>query len=350
LRTWERINGISLAAFEEIYGLVGVRFDETLGESFYADKVGAVYEELEQAGISEESEGAVVVFHPEHSRFAEQPFIVRKSDGASNYATTDLATLKYRVERFEADEIIYVTDGRQRDHFEQLFLTAEKWFAASDRPLPALRHVWFGTILGEDGKAIKTRSGDPVKLLDLLQEAIRRAHAIVVEKNPDLPAEETDEIARVTGLGAVRYADLSQNRSSDYLFEWDKLLALEGNTAPYLLYAVARIHSIFRKIDLIPGQGEEFATTFETESEKNLARRLLFFAPTLSQTIRELRPHYLCSYLYDLAGDFATFYNQDKVAVDEPEIRSRRLLLCSRTLAVLETGLTLLGISTLTKM
>ncbi len=349
-QVWEKINAISLAAFEEVYDLLGVRFDETLGESFYSDKVDVIYEELEETGISEVSDGAQVVFHGEHPRFAKQPFIVRKSDGASNYATTDLATLQYRVEHFEAEEVIYVTDGRQRDHFEQLFLTAKKWFAATRRPFPALRHIWFGTILGEDGKAIKTRSGDPVKLLDLLREATRRAKVIVSEKNPDLPAEEADRIARVTGLAAVRYADLSQNRTSDYLFEWDKLLALDGNTAPYLLYAVARIHGIFRKIDLHPGEGEESATPFETDSEKGLARRLLFFAPAFSQTVRELRPHYFCSYLYDLAGDFATFYNQDKVAVDEPEIRSRRLLLCARTLAVLETGLSFLGITTLRKM
>lgn len=349
-RTWEQINSISLSAFEEVYDLLGIRFDETLGESFYADKVGAVYEELERFGISEESDGAMVVFHREHSRFAKQPFIVRKSDGASNYATTDLATLKHRVEGFKAEEIIYVTDGRQRDHFEQLFLTAEKWFAAAERPLPSLRHIWFGTILGENGKAIATRSGEPVKLLDLLHEAIRRAHAVVTEKNPDLPAKETEKIARAVGLGSVRYADLSQNRTSDYTFEWDKLLALEGNTAPYLLYAVARIRSIFRKIELHPGEGEESATPFETETEKALARRLLFFAPYLAQTLRELRPHYLCSYLYDLAGDFASFYNQDKVAVDDLEIRSRRLLLCSRVLTTLETGLSLLGIPTLAKM
>ncbi|MFP6901285.1 MAG: arginine--tRNA ligase, partial [Opitutales bacterium] len=350
LSMWESINSISFAAFEEVYEKLGVCFDETLGESFYADKVEEVYEELEGFGISEESDGATVVFHREHPRFAEQPFIVRKSDGASNYATTDLATLKHRVEHFGAEEIIYVTDGRQRDHFEQLFLTAEKWFPSAGRPLPALRHVWFGTMLGEDGKAIKTRSGDPVKLLDLLQEAIHRAQTIVDEKNPELPDEEADGIARTTGIAAVRYADLSQNRTSDYVFEWDKLLALEGNTAPYLLYAVARIHSIFRKIDLLPGTGEEGANSFETEAEKGLARRFLFFAPALVQTIRELRPHYLCSYLHELAGDFATFYSQDKVAVDEPCVRARRLLLCSRALTILETGLGLLGINTLTKM
>jgi arginyl-tRNA synthetase len=349
-RTWEKINAISLSAFSEVYDLLGVRFDETLGESFYADKVDAVYEGLEHFGISEESDGAIVVFHKEHDRFAKQPFIVRKSDGASNYATTDLATIAHRVTQFQADEIIYVTDGRQRDHFEQLFLTAEKWFAEGDRRLPALRHVWFGTILGENGKAIATRSGEPVKLLDLLHEAIRRAHAIVSEKNPDLPDEEAKEIAHAVGLGSVRYADLSQNRTSDYLFEWDKLLALEGNTAPYLLYAVARIRSIFRKLELDPGEGESSATSFETAAEKSLARKLLFFAPILNQTIRELRPHYLCSYLYDLAGDFASFYSQDKVAVDDSEIRARRLLLCSRTLTALETGLALLGIPTLAKM
>ena len=167
-------------------------------------------------------------------------------------------------------------------------MTGEKWLAAEKRPLPSLRHVWFGTILGEDGKAIKTRSGDPVKLLDLLEEAIRRALAVVKEKNPELPVEEARHIARITGLGAVRYADLSQNRTSDYLFDWDKLLALEGNTAPYLLYAVARIHSIFRKTELEPGSGEEAATSFETDTEKALppwTRRYANCAPITSVPI-----------------------------------------------------------------
>jgi len=351
LALWEQINSISYKAFQEIYDRLGVRFDHVLGESFYRDKVEDVYQGLEKSGIAEQSEGALVVFHPEHPRFKKQPFIVRKSDGASNYATTDLATILYRIKEWKAEEIIYVTDGRQQDHFEQLFLTANKWLQQlSGIDKAGLRHVWFGTILGEDGKAIKTRSGDPIKLKDLLTEAIDRARMIVEKKNPDLTTEERQRIARIVGLGAVKYADLSQNRTSDYTFSWEKMLSLEGNTAPYLLYAVVRIHSIFRKLSLRPGEGEESASSPETVEEKALARQLLLFPSALEQATSDLRPHFICTYLYELAGTFSTFYNANKVMVYEPHVRARRLLLCARTLTVLETGLDLLGIETLEKM
>jgi len=351
LALWEQINSISYKAFQEIYDRLGVRFDHVLGESFYRDKVEDVYQGLEKSGIAEQSEGALVVFHPEHPRFKKQPFIVRKSDGASNYATTDLATILYRIKEWKAEEIIYVTDGRQQDHFEQLFLTANKWLQQlSGIDKAGLRHVWFGTILGEDGKAIKTRSGDPIKLKDLLAEAIDRARMIVEKKNPDLTTEERQRIARIVGLGAVKYADLSQNRTSDYTFSWEKMLSLEGNTAPYLLYAVVRIHSIFRKLSLRPGEGEESASSPETVEEKTLARQLLLFPSALEQATSDLRPHFICTYLYELAGTFSTFYNANKVMVDESHVRARRLLLCARTLTVLETGLDLLGIETLEKM
>lgn len=341
---WKKVSEISFSAFREVYDLLGVRFDEQLGESFYRDKVDAVYESLTRHGISEEDDGALVVFHHEHKRFAKQPFIVRKSDGASNYATTDLATVKHRTEDMQAEEIIYVTDARQKDHFEQLFLTCEKWFAAEGKALPRLRHVRFGTILGEDNKAIKTREGRPIKLIDLLNEAVSRARAIVDEKTPDLPEEEKARRSRAIGLGAVRYADLSQDRGLDYVFSWDKLLALQGNTAPYLQYAATRVRSIFRKAALEPGQGEEEADAPETETENALARRILFFPSVLEQTRRELKPHHLCAYLYDLATDFSSFYNADKVMVEEASVRARRLLLCARALLLLEAGLDLLGI------
>lgn len=351
LALWEEINAVSYAAFQSIYDRLGVRFDHVLGESFYRDKVEAICEDLEKLGIAEESEGALVVFHPEHPRFKKQPFIVRKSDGASNYATTDLATIEYRLQDWAANEMIYVTDGRQQDHFQQLFLTAEKWLDHHpDLPSPKLRHVWFGTILGEDGKAIKTRSGDPIKLKDLLDEAEQRALVIVEQKNPDLPEEERQHIARLVGLGAVKYADLSQNRTSDYTFSWEKMLSLEGNTAPYLLYAIVRIRSIFRKLELEPGQGEAEATPPETAEECTLARQLLLFPSALEQSTADLRPHFLCTYLYELAVTFSTFYNANKVMVDDESVRARRLLLCNRTLTLLETGLHILGIETLEKM
>jgi arginyl-tRNA synthetase len=352
LALWNKINAISAGAFAEIYRLLDVHFDHQLGESFYNDKLQQVYDELRQHGIAEDSQGALVAFHPEHPRFKTQPFLIRKSDGASNYASTDLATMLYRVEQFKADTIIILTDTRQNDHFEQLWLTTKKWFEKTGRPLPHFEHVSFGSILGEDGKAIKTRSGDPIRLKALLAEAEERAFAIVSEKNPDLPEAERRDIANAVGIGAVRYADLSQNRSSDYIFSWDKILAFEGNTAPYLLYAVSRVHSIFRKAGLDPQSSAATAgaTPPETSGELALARKLAGFAATLRLTTLQLRPHFLCTYLHELAGDFSSFYASDKVIVDDPAIRARRLLLCARTLLTLETGLHLLGLRTLTRM
>jgi arginyl-tRNA synthetase len=250
------------------------------------------------------------------------------------------------------DEIIYVTDGRQRDHFEQLFLTAEKWFRALNEPMPKLRHVWFGTILGEDGKAIKTKSGESVKLADLLNEAESRARSIVDEKNPDLPEGEKKNIARVVGLGAVKYADVRQDRTSDYEFAWNKLLALDGNTAPYLLYAVARIHSIFRKAEVPVDDAarEALADGFTTPTEIALARKLAALPSVLDATLADLRPHFLSTYLYELAGEFSAFYSADRVMGEDKTVQARRLLLCARTLRVLETGLRLLGLETLERM
>ncbi len=347
---WEAINRISRSGFHQIYRRLGVTFDHELGESFYRDKVDRVYRELEETGVGRKSEGAWVVFFPHHVRFREQPFIYRKSDGASNYASTDLATALYRLEAFEADEIIYVTDSRQRDHFEQLFLTVEAWFAKKAYKLPQLHHVWFGTILGNDRKPMKSRSGAPVLLNDLLDEAVERALSIVEKKNPHLTAEEKIDIAETVGVGAVRYADLMQNRTGDYVFSWNKLLSLEGNTAPYLLYAVARIKSIFRKMGVAENTPLPLASPLETEAETGLARKLTAFAYALDQALSDLKPHHLCTYLYELAGAFSTFYNADKVNVDEPGPRQRRLMLCQRTSLVLQTGLHLLGIRALEKM
>jgi arginyl-tRNA synthetase len=343
---------VSLAAFNQIYDRLGIRFDHNLGESFYNDKVERIYRELTDTGLAETSEGALVVFHPEHPRFKTQPFLVRKADGASNYASTDLATALYRTEHFKADGIVVVTDFRQGDHFEQLFLTVKKWFAAKAYRLPELHHVTFGAVTGEDGKALKTRSGDVIELRALLDEAEERAFAIVSEKNPELPEGERRDIARAVGIGAVQYADLSQNRSSNYVFSWDKMLALDGNTAPYLLYAVARIHSIFRRAGVSPqdAAAAREATAPATAAEISLARKLTKFPDAIRLATDTLRPHYLCLYLFELAGDYSSFNNADKVLVDEAPVRARRLLLCARTLLVLETGLHLLGLKTLTRM
>lgn len=351
LATWEKINRISYESFQKIYDLTDVQFDHVLGESFYRDRVDRVCRELEEIGLARRDQGALVVFHPEHPRFCSQPFIIRKSDGASNYATTDLATILYRIEEWQADEIIYVTDARQRDHFEQLFLTTEKWFAAKKYAMPTLRHITFGTVCGEDGKAIRTRSGEPIRLGQLFQEAIRRARQIVEEKGSELDGPAREAAAKTIGVGAIKYADLLQNRSSDYLFSWEKMLSFEGNTAPYLQYAVARIHALFRRFNRRPedflGQSMD---AIETPQERSLARKLIFFSDAIRLTINDFRPSYLCSYLYELAGIFSSFYNSDRILNENELVVHRRLLLCARALSILECGLHLLGIETLEKM
>jgi arginyl-tRNA synthetase len=348
---WEKVNELSISGLKEVYDQLDVTFDCYLGESFYRNKVQQVYGELSDSGLAEESKGALVVFHPEHKRYAKQPFIIRKSDGASNYATTDLATMLYRHEHFKATRIVIVTDDRQKDHFEQLDLTTAKWFERTGRDRPIFNHVMFGKITGEDGKPIKSRSGDPIRLKDLIAEAIERAYAVVKEKNPDLGDAELEHIAQTVGVGAIKYADLSPNRTSDYVFSWDKLLSFEGNTAPYLLYATARIQSIFRKLEDTQREGlEKRASILETDEEIALARKIVEFIGALQTTIETLRPHMLCLYLHELAGTFSAFYSANKVIVEDEGIQARRLILCSRTLLALKIGLSLLGIKTLERM
>ena len=352
IQIWEKINEVSYRSFQVIYDLMDIQFDYVLGESFYRDKVDRVYKELEDLKLAEMNNGALVVFHRDVPRFKEQPFIVRKSDGASNYAATDLATILYRVEHFHADEIIYVTDGRQQDHFQLLFLTIKKWFPAFNRPIPKLDHVWFGTVLGEDGKAIKTRSGESIKLKQLIDEGISRALEVVKVKNPDLTEEEQKEVARVVGISAIKYADLSQNRTNDYAFSWDKMLNFDGNTAPYLLYGVARIYAIFRKMNKDPKAAIDTKKLdqFSSPEELALARKLISFPVVIDQVLEDLRPHFLCKYLFDLTSSFSSFYNVNRI-VGEPEpVENKRVLLCQFTLYILEAGLKLLGIETLQKM
>src|SRR5262249_39942467 len=258
-------------------------------------------------GVATESRGAKAVLSDGTSALKEDPFliqkegewvanpfIIQKQDGAFNYGTTDLATLAYRLENWQADEIIYVTDGRQQLHFRQLFASFRRWDPKSK---VTLAHVWFGSILGEDGKPFKTRSGETVKLADLLDEAEERAFKIVSEKNAELPEAQRKEIARVVGLGSVKYADLLPNRQSDYVFSWDKMLALQGNTAPYLQYAYARIKSIFRKAENGKRKAEIILAAPE---EIALAKHLLNFGLTLEVVAEEYRPNFLCNYLFEL--------------------------------------------------
>ncbi len=362
LAIWREMLSLSQVQFDTIYGRLGVKFDHAHGESFYNPRLKGVVGELREKGIARESEGAICVFSdgaapPKQDPFLKQedgewkpnPCLIQKSDGAANYATTDLATLAFRLETWNPDEIVYVTDGRQQLHFQQVFAIFRRWHPESKT---RLSHVWFGSILGEDGTPFKTREGDTIKLADLLDEAEARAFQVVTakaaERGAEVPEAERREIARVVGLGAIKYADLLPNRQSDYVFSWDKMLALTGNTAPYLQYACARIFSIFRKAGdvvlvakrLELSEADEFA----------LARHLMNFGIVLEAVAEEHRPNYLCNYLFELAGHFARFYENCPVLTSSEVVKNRRLVLCHLTVRVLRQGLDLLGIQTLEQM
>jgi len=362
LSIWRDIIRLSQSQFDSIYGRLGVKFDYTLGESFYNPRLKAIVDELLQRGIATESRGAKAILSdgslpPKEDPFLvhkegewlPNPFIVQKTDGAFNYATTDLATLAWRIETWHADEVIYVTDGRQQLHFQQLFAGFRRWHPEARTKLA---HVWFGSILGEDGKPFKTRSGQTIRLSELLDEAEERAFKVVSEKSPELPETQRRQIARVVGIGAVKYADLLPNRQSDYVFSWDKLLALNGNTAPYLQYAYARIRSIFRKGGLDAAQPLEPNAQLEliAPEEIALAKRLLGFGPVLEAVAQEYRPNFLCNYLFELAGHFTAFYENCPVLKAQPAQRAARLVLCELTARVLKQGLEVLGLETLEQM
>ncbi len=339
LAIWQRMIALSQVQFDHVYGRLGVTFDETLGESFYNPHLSGLTEELQEKGIAEESEGALVVRFSGDKQLADKPAIVRKRDGAANYTTTDLATLRYRMEAWQPTDIVYVTDGRQQLHFQQLFKIFGRW---QDAVSVKLEHVWFGSILGPDGKPFKTRSGDTVRLADLLDEAEERAFTVVSEKNPDLSDDERRAIARVVGLGALKYADLSNNRQSDYIFDWDKMLAFQGNTAPYLQYAYTRVRSIFRKMD-----APNFATVelqLKAPEELALAKHLMNFGQTLEMVAQDYRPNFLCNYLFELAGHFSRFYEACPVLKAEEAERNSRLAICELTARVLRSGLDAMGI------
>jgi arginyl-tRNA synthetase len=360
---WKEMIRLSQVQFDAIYGRLGVKFDQALGESFYNPWLGEVVADLLKRGIARESEGAVGVFSDGSLPSKEDPFLVnrdgewvadpalvRKSDGGFNYMTTDLATIDYRLKTWSPAEIVYVVDDRQSPHFKKLFLTFARWQPETAQQVK-LVHVGFGKILGDDGKPFKTRSGDTVKLGELLDEAEERAAKIVAEKSPDLTDGQKKEIARVVGLGAVKYADLLPNRQSDYVFSWDKMLALNGNTAPYLQYAYARIQSIFRKAGATSYIEHPTSNIQLTAPEEiALAKYLLNFGLTLEAVAEELRPNFLCNYLYELAGKFTSFYENCPVLKSEGVTRESRLVLCDLTAKVLQKGLNVLGIETLEQM
>ncbi|HUJ71461.1 MAG TPA: arginine--tRNA ligase [Verrucomicrobiae bacterium] len=342
---WKNIIDLSMQEFGKTYQRLGVTFDHTFGESFYNPMLKDVVEDLKRLGIARESEGAMCIFFEDDPEMkSAAPLLVQKADGAFLYGTTDMATLKYRVDQWHPDEIIYVTDARQQLHFQQVFAAARKWF----KKVPDLRHVYFGSILGEDGKPLKTREGAPVKLSDLLDEAEVRALAVVTEKNPDLPAEIHQQIARAVGIGAVKYADLSQNRTTDYVFSWSKMLAMTGNTAPYMQYAYVRVQSIFRKAgDANAGPAR---ITLEHAAELDLAKHILRFPEILQAVADDDKPNWLTGYLYDLSNKFSTFYENCPVLQSTEPTRSSRLALCRLTADVIKRGLNLLGIDVIEQM
>ncbi|WKN21403.1 arginine--tRNA ligase [Azotobacter vinelandii] len=352
LRLWQRFNAISLSHCQEVYERLGVRLtpDDIRGESAYNDELPGIVQALRDKGLLTESEGAQCVFLDEF-RNAEGnplPVIVQKAGGGYLYATTDLASMRYRSQVLKADRVLYFVDQRQALHFQMTFAVARR--AGFVRDDTALEHMGFGTMNGADGRPFKTRDGGTVKLIDLLDEAEQRAYALVKGKNPELPEEELRHIARAVGIGAVKYADLSKHRTSDYSFNFELMLSFEGNTAPYLLYAYTRVASVFRKlgreIDEIDGSPAP-----EAEQELALAARLAQFGEVLGNVAEKGLPHLLCAYLYDLAGLFSSFYeNCPILTADTPARQQSRLLLAALTGRTLRQGLELLGLEPLERM
>jgi arginyl-tRNA synthetase len=343
LDIWNECVAFSMQDFEHVYKLLDIHYDIQCGESFYNDRLPATVDRLLKSGIAEISEGAVVVFFRDIPELADKPCIIRKRDGGFNYATTDIATVDYRINELKANTVWVVVGAPQVLHFKQIFEIARREGYTAD-----FRHIPFGSILGEDRKLMKTRSGENVPLRELLEEACRRARKIVEEKNPDLNEADKIDIAQRVGIGAVKYADLSQYRMTDYVFSWDRMLSLQGNTAPYLQNAYVRIRSIFRKAGEPAPKIDKLTLT--DRSEINLAKRLCQFAEIVPQVLNDFRPNILANYLFELADSFHTFYEACPVLKSEEPVRSSRLALCDLSGRVLQRGLDLLGIKVPEKM
>ncbi len=340
---WNECVAFSMQDFDHVYKLIDIHYDIQCGESFYNDRLPGLVERLLKAGIAEISEGAVCVFFRDNPELADKPCIIRKRDGGFNYATTDLATVDYRINDLKADAIWYVVGAPQILHFKQIFEIARREGYTAD-----LRHITFGSILGEDRKLMKTRSGENVPLRDLLEEACKRARNIIEEKNPDLDEADKIDIAEKIGIGAVKYFDLSQYRMTDYVFSWEKMLSLQGNTAPYLQNAYVRIRSIFRKAGEPAPKIDQLA--LDDPAEINLAKRLCQFVEIVPQVLNDFRPNILANYLFGLANSFHTFYEACPVLKSPEPARSSRLALCDLSGRVLQCGLNLLGIKVPKKM
>ena len=340
---WQETVDLSLDQLRSIYDWLDISFDHYLGESFYNDRLGPVVDELIEKGLGEESDGAICIFFRDIPALAEKPAIVRKRDGGFNYATSDLATIDYRISEWNADKIWYVVGAPQQLHFQQIF--AATTLRGND---VNMTHITHGSILGSNRKIMKTRDGDNVQLLDVLKEAVERAKVLVVEKNPTLSDNEQKDISEAIGLGAVKYAELSQHRMTDYIFSWDKMLSFQGNTAPYLMNAYVRTRAIFRKLDgnvTFPD-----TITLEAAGERNLAIKLAQFGETVPDILNDFRPNLLANYLFELAQTFHGFYEECPVLKSEGNTRASRLLLCELTSKVLKQGLDLLGIRVTDRM
>jgi len=346
LRLWQMLVDLSMSHFDRLYRKIGVLLtdDDLAGESMYNDLLPEVVERLRTAGLLEESDGADVVFPPGYTNREGEPLplIVQKRGGGFNYGTSDLACVLDRVERLKATLLVYVVGAEQSQHLSMVFDVAA--MAGWLRPPNRAVHVAFGFVLGTDRKKLKSRSGEPVRFIDVVDEAIERGISSVREKNPSLPDDEQDEIGRIVGIGALKYADLSTDRIKDYVFDWDRMLAFEGNTAPYLQYAHARIRSILRKAGETEEPGDDGTSTTLVAEERELLLQLLQFDAAVHDTLDKYSPHKLCTYLFDLAQSFTSFYEACPVLKAERHTRAFRLRLCEQTARVLRTGLDLLGI------
>ena len=353
LQMWRKLVDITMSQNQITYDRLNVTLtrDDVMGESLYNPMLPGIVADLKAKGLAVESEGATVVFLDEYKNKEGEPMgvIIQKKDGGYLYTTTDIACAKYRYETLHADRVLYYIDSRQHQHLMQAWTIVRKAGYVPDS-VP-LEHHMFGMMLGKDGKPFKTRAGGTVKLADLLDEALERARRLVAEKNPDMSADELENLAKVVGIGAVKYADLSKNRTTDYVFDWDNMLAFEGNTAPYMQYAYTRVLSVFRKAGIDENAMIDAPVVIAEDREAQLAARLLQFEETLSVVAREGTPHVMCAYLYDLAGLFSGFYEHCPIlSAESEETRNSRLKLALLTAKTLKLGLDTLGIETVERM
>ncbi len=349
---WRKLVDITMQQNQETYNRLNVTLteDDVMGESLYNDMLPGIVSDLLNRGIAEESEGAIVVYLDEFKNKEGEPMgvIIRKKDGGYLYTTTDIACAKYRHDVLHADRVLYYIDSRQHQHLMQAWTIVRK--AGYIPESMTLEHHMFGMMLGKDGKPFKTRAGGTIRLSDLLDEAVERAEKLIREKNSDMPEDELKQLAEVVGIGAVKYADLSKSRTTDYIFDWDNMLAFEGNTAPYMQYAYTRVASVFKRAD-IDADSLTQPIILTDDRERQLAARLLQFEETITAVAREGLPHMMCSYLYDLAGLFSGFYEHCPIlAAESEELRQSRLKLALLTQKTLKAGLDTLGISTVEKM